>query len=392
MINFNYDWQTKILFGRNRLSELCETLNLNDYRNVLILHDSGDYLEFANLLPSLRKELKLKNISFFEEGDIQPNPTLARIEEIIRENKSKNIDFILAVGGGSVIDSAKITALGLYNDIDLKEIFEPDVLIENAVPIGVILTIASSGSETSDAAIINIDETRKRAINSDLIIPKVAVLNPEYTFSLPAYQTAAGGCDIIFHTLERYFSPSDNTILTDAMGEGLMKVVMLSLNSVLNTPDDYNHRSNLMWAGTLSHNGILGTGKEEDWGLHMIGHELSGNYPVTHGASLCAIWGSWARFVYPKRKDRFLQFATNVMGVINDPFDEESVILQGILRFEGFIQNTGMPTRISELGLDLRENDLVKLAKSALENKKHIGNFAKLDVDDVLAILEMANK
>lgn len=390
MENFTFNLPTEVIFGKNQIENLPEYIKKLGAQKILIHHDGGEYLEKNGLLQKIRNALEKNNLEYLEIGGVIPNPRLSFALETAEKAKQEKIDFVLAVGGGSVIDSSKIVAAELYKEIDFKTVAAGEATVEGAIPLGVILTIASSGSETGKGAIINIEEDTKRAIDSDYFIPKFAILDPELTFSLPEYQTASGGCDIMMHTFERYFTPTDNVQLTDRLSEGLVNAVMDALRIACKEPQNYDARATLMWAGSLSHNGLMGTGKVEDWGVHMIGHELSGHYDVTHGASLCAIWGSWARYVSPKNKKRFLQFSERMMNQSVDWFNEDLSIEKGIIAMENFFKSVKMPTSLKELGLDLNDDDINELAESALSGKDHIGEMFQLDTQDVVSILKMA--
>lgn len=390
MENFAFNLPTEIIFGKKQINNLHEYVKKYGVKKILLHHDGGDYLEKSGLLPQVRSSLSNDNIEFIEIGKVVPNPRLSYSLDTIDQAREEGVDFVLAIGGGSVIDSSKVVAAGLYEDLDFDKVFKGKNQIQGSIPLGVILTIASSGSESSDAAIINVDSKTKRAVNSPYFVPKFAILDPELTFSLPEYQTASGGCDIMMHTFERYFTPTDNVQLTDRLSEGLVNAVMDALRIACKEPDNYEARATLMWAGSLSHNGLMGTGKTEDWGVHMIGHELSGHYDVTHGASLCAIWGSWARYVAQENKKRFLQFSEKMMNQSIDLFNEDLSIEKGIVAMESFFKSVKMPTSLKELGLDLSEKDIEELAESALIDKDHIGEMYQLKKDDVISILNMA--
>lgn len=302
------------------------------------------------------------------------------------------MDFLLAVGGGSVADSAKAIGFGLANQCDPWEIYQRETVPEACTPIGVILTIAAAGSEMSDSSVLtNEDGWLKRGFNSPLCRSRFSILNPELTFTLPPFQTACGCVDILMHTMERYFTIVENVELTDRLSEGLMKTVLRNTPIVLAKPDDYDARAEIMWAGSLSHNGLMSTGRTMDFATHQLEHELSGMFDVAHGAGLSALWGSWARYVLPTGVGRFAQFAVNVMGCPMDFLHPIKTALAGVEAMEAFYRSIGMPTRIKELGIELTPEQIQELAhKCSFFGKREIGNFQKLNEQDMMEIYRMA--
>ena len=322
-----------------------------------------------------------------------PNPRLSKVYEGIELCRKEGVNHILAIGGGSVIDSAKAIAYGLAYDGDVWDLFDGKAEAKACYPIGVVLTIPAAGSEMSNGCVItNEVDSRKRAYNNDLARPKFAIMNPERTFSLSTYQTACGIVDIMMHTMERYFSQEDDMILTDELAESLLRTVKNSAYKVMLTPKDYRHRAQVMWAGSLSHNGLTGCGTVGDYATHMLEHELSALFDVAHGAGLAALWGSWARYVFKENISRFVRFAVNVMGLPNDFTNPESTALAGIEAMERFYHDMSMPISIQELiGRDIADDEIRLMAeKGSLGNTSTIGNFKKLNMEDMEEIYRMA--
>lgn len=392
MENFSYYTPTEIVFGNNSEKQLG-TLVKRHGGNKVLLHYGGKSAERSGLLTDICKNLESENIAYVKLGGVVPNPRLSKVYEGIELCHHEKVDFILAVGGGSVIDSAKAIAYGLAMEGDVWNLFDGKTDAKACYPIGVVLTIPAAGSEMSNGCVIT-NETglRKRAYDNDLARPKFAVMNPQRTFSLPAYQTACGIVDIMMHTMERYFSQEDDMTLTDELAEALLRTVKNSAYQVLATPDDYRHRAQIMWAGSLAHNGLTGCGTVGDYATHMLEHELSALFDVAHGAGLAAVWGSWARYVYKENTSRFVRFAVNVMGVPNDFTNPEATAQAGIEAMERFYRDMSMPISIHELiGREITEGEIQLMAeKCSLGNTSTIGNFKKLGKVDMEEIYRMA--
>lgn len=392
MENFSYYTPTEIVFGNNSEKQLG-TLVKRHGGNKVLLHYGGKSAERSGLLTDICKNLESENIAYVKLGGVVPNPRLSKVYEGIELCHHEKVDFILAVGGGSVIDSAKAIAYGLAMEGDVWNLFDGKTDAKACYPIGVVLTIPAAGSEMSNGCVIT-NETglRKRAYDNDLARPKFAVMNPQRTFSLPAYQTACGIVDIMMHTMERYFSQEDDMTLTDELAEALLRTVKNSAYQVLATPDDYRHRAQIMWAGSLAHNGLTGCGTVGDYAIHMLEHELSALFDVAHGAGLAAVWGSWARYVYKENTSRFVRFAVNVMGVPNDFTNPEATAQAGIEAMERFYRDMSMPISIHELiGREITEGEIQLMAeKCSLGNTSTIGNFKKLGKVDMEEIYRMA--
>ena len=305
MNNFEWSFDTKVIFGQNSESKIGNEC-IKYGKKALIVRSNGAHMETSNLMPTIRESLHNNNIEFIELYGIVPNPTIDKVREGVAICKKENIDMILAVGGGSVIDTAKAIAAGANYEGDAWDLFTQNIQIENVLPVGVVLTIAAAGSEGSIGAVITNPETNsKYDILSPLLRPKFAILNPELTLTLPNYQTFCGVVDILAHAMERYFTNTQNVELTDRMGEALMKTVVNNGLKLVENPKDYAARSEIMWASTLAHNGLLDTGRNSCWASHMIGTELSAYYNVAHGASLSVIIPSWMKYVYKEDAARF---------------------------------------------------------------------------------------
>lgn len=391
MLNFEYALPTRILFGRGMENRVGEEIRKRNGSRVL-LHYGGESAVKSGLLDRVCRCLEASGLSYVLAGGVQPNPRLSKVEEGIRLAKEEKVDFILAVGGGSVIDSAKGIGYGIANEGDVWDFYSRKRIPEACAPVGVILTIAASGSETSDGSVVTNDRNKlKRDVGSDYARPQFAILNPELTFSLPEYQTSCGTTDILMHAMERYFTTVHNVELVDGFLESLMKTVMHNFRIVLEKPGDYDARAELMLAGSFCHNGLLTCGRKGDWASHALEHELGGMYDVAHGAGLAAVWGSWARYVYQTDVMRFAQFAVNVMGCVMDYAHPEKTALEGIAALERFLASTGMPISVRELGYKLSDNDIFSLADNCTDHgTKMIGAFRRLDYKDVTNIYKMA--
>lgn len=393
MINFHFQSPTKVIFGKNTEEMVgYEIRQLGYHKAMVVNYATGSKFE-NDLLSRVYSSLKEANVDYVPFGGVTPNPLLSLVYKGIDLCRQENVDFLLAVGGGSVIDTAKAIAYGISNDFDVWDLFEQKRTAKGCAPVGVVLTIAATGSETSNSTVItNEDGMLKRPYNDDIGRPKFAIMNPELTYTLPPYQTASGGADIMMHTIERYFTIVPDNELTDRMSEALLITVLNCLPRALHNPCDYDARAQLMWAGSLSHNGLLGTGKEGDFACHMLEHELGGMFNVAHGAGLTAIWGSWARLVYKTNVARFAQFAVRVMGCRMNYFDMEKTALEGIDALENFFQAIGMPTNLRELGIPtLTEEQIVELAeKCTFCGKKQIGHFKVLSNEDIKTIYRMS--
>lgn len=393
MRSFEYFAPTKVIFGKDSHLQIGDILKKENCHKVLI-HYGGKSAVASGLIDEVSGYLTDAGIDFVTLGGVVPNPRLSKVREGIELCKKENVDFILAVGGGSVIDSAKAIGYGVANPwTDVWNFYLKTEVPTACLPIGVIPTIAASGSEMSNSSVItNEDGWLKRgAAKCDLCRPKFALMNPKLTYSLPQYQTESGCVDILMHTMERYFVNIETMEMTDSISESLMQAVIYNARILMREPDNYTARAEIMWAGSLSHNGLTGCGTGGgDWACHQLEHELGGLYDVTHGAGLAAIWGSWARYVYDVNPERFAQFATNVFD-IPCGLDFEKTALTGIEAMEDFFRSIKMPVSLHELGLDLDDQQIHELAfKCSYEDTRTIGVFKQLNMKDMEKIYTMA--
>ena len=323
MNDFQFYAPTKIIFGRGTERRVGSLVAKFPCKKVLLHYGSGS-VKRTGLLDRVKASLREAGIPFVELGGVVPNPRLSLVREGIALCKKEGVDFLLAVGGGSVIDSAKAIGYGCANDFDVWDIFEKKRQPAACLPIGVVLTIAAAGSEMSNSAVItNEDGQKKRGSNSDTCRPKFAIMNPELTMTLPPYQTRCGCTDILMHTMERYFINDGTMEITDSIAEALMRTVVHNALILEQKPDDYDARAEIMWASSLSHNDLTGCGNGgNDFATHRLEHELGGMFDVAHGAGLAALWGSWARYVYKDCLPRFKKFARTVWNIAADDTDE----------------------------------------------------------------------
>ena len=391
MGNFQYYTPTKIVFGRGAEEQTGQLAAEQGCKKVLVHYGSGSVVR-SGLLERICRSLDAAGISYVSLGGVVPNPRLSLVYEGIRLARKEQVDFILAVGGGSVIDSAKAIGYGVANEGDVWDFYEKRRTAKACLPIGVVLTIAAAGSEMSDSSVITKEEGwLKRGYSSNYARARFAVMNPELTMTLPKYQTASGCVDIMMHTMERYFNHSENMEMTDGISEHLIRTVMKNAKILMNEPDNYQARAEVMWAGSLSHNGLTGCGTGGgDWASHQLEHELGGMFDVAHGAGLAAVWGSWARYVMDAAPERFAKFAVNVMGV--EPEAEKLKTAQkGIEAMEDFYHALDMPVCIGDMGIELTEEQMRELAEKCSHfGKRTIGCIKKLDQEDMYQIYKEA--
>lgn len=390
--DFTYCVPTQIVFGRDAEKKVGEMLRAFGAGRVLVIYGGGSVVK-SGLLARVTDSMSEFELSFFTKGGVKPNPRLSFVKETIDEYKGKDIDFLLAVGGGSVIDSAKFIAHGLANSVvDVTDIWLGKTKITQSLPVGVILTIPAAGSEMSDSAVLSDDigTNGKRGLGTPLNRPRFAIMNPALAGTLPPYQVACGVTDIMMHTLDRYFNPLANE-LTDAMAEALLRTVILYGPQAVKDPENYDAMSEIMWAGSLSHNGLTGIGGIKDFAPHQLGHELSAAYDAAHGASLAAVWDSWAGYVCSVDMERFARYARNVWG-IREP-DDASAAEAGIKATRDFFRSIGMPVSITECSGKQTQEQLRGLADGCSRGKtRTIGSFRVLEYSDILKIYTIANK
>ena len=392
MLNFTFYTPTRVVFGKDTEGQVGDLAKAYGAHKVL-LHYGGKSAERSGLLGRIRLALEMAGVDYVELGGVVPNPHLDKVYEGIELCKKEGVDFILAVGGGSVIDSSKAICYGLAEpDKDVWELFDKTRQAKCFFPLAVVLTIAAAGSEMSNSCVITDEKTlQKRGYNNDIARPLFAIMNPEITRTLPDYQTESGRADIMMHTMERYFNNGGSMELTDGLSESLIRTVMKNAEILHVDPDNYDARAEVMWASSLSHNGLTGCGTDGgDWACHRMEHELGGMFDVTHGAGLAAIWGSWARFVYRDCLPRFVQFAVNVMDVKPGSSDDETA-LAGIRAMEAFYRRIGMPTNIKELGVEPTDEQIEEMAAAvAVVCGDPFGSAKKLSKKDVAEIYRKA--
>ncbi len=389
MENFTFYSPTYFVFGKKTEEEAGVYVNKFGGSRVLIHYGGGSAVR-SGLLDRVRQSLDKENISYVELGGVKPNPRSGLVYEGIDLCKKENVDFILAVGGGSVIDSAKAIAAGTLYEGDFWD-FYSGKKIEKALPIGVVLTIAAAGSEGSGNSVITKEEGMlKRGTASDALRSKFSILNPELTQTLPAYQTACGATDIMAHVFERYFTNTTEVEITDRLCEAVLMTMVKETPRVIADPNNYDARANIMWAGMVAHNGLVGVGRSQDWNSHGIEHELSALYDCAHGAGLAVIMPSWMEYVYKHNVMRFCQMATRVFGCHMNYENPEATALEGIKRFRQFLQSIGMPINFEQLGA--KEEDIPILVEKFGLGDGKTGGFVELSSEDIASIYRIAVK
>ena len=394
MKNFNYYAPTQVAFGRNTESQVAELVKKYGGSKVLI-HYGGQSAIRSGLLAKVEQILTEAGIAYVKMGGVKPNPRLSLVRKGIELCKEENVDFLLAVGGGSVIDSCKAISSGRFYQGDVWTLYEHKDHATQYLPIGCILTIPAAGSEMSNGSVITNDEVEswlKKDYCVDEFRCKFAIMNPELTFTLPAWQTACGITDMMMHTMERYFSKDDDMETTDAIAEAILRTCMKEGPLALANPTDYTCRANIMWAGTLAHNDLTGCGTTGDWATHNIEHELSGLFDVSHGAGLAAVWGSWARYTRNENLPRFARFAHNVMGIDTTNMSDMEASEAGIKAMEQFFRSIGMPTDIHTLvGKDITDAEIEEMAQKCTNgDTTTIGGLKILHAADIVKIYQMA--
>lgn len=394
MKNFNYYAPTQVAFGRNTESQVAELVKKYGGSKVLI-HYGGQSAIRSGLLAKVEQILTEAGIVYVKLGGVKPNPRLSLVRKGIELCKEENVDFLLAVGGGSVIDSCKAISSGRFYQGDVWTLYEHKDHATQYLPIGCILTIPAAGSEMSNGSVITNDEVEswlKKDYCVDEFRCKFAIMNPELTFTLPAWQTACGITDMMMHTMERYFSKDDDMETTDAIAEAILRTCIKEGPLALANPTDYTCRANIMWAGTLAHNDLTGCGTTGDWATHNIEHELSGLFDVSHGAGLAAVWGSWARYTRNENLPRFARFAHNVMGIDTTNMSDMEASDAGIKAMEQFFRSIGMPTGIHTLvGKDITDAEIEEMAQKCTNgDTTTIGGLKILHAADIVKIYQMA--
>lgn len=388
MKDFNYCAPTRVIFGKNTELEVGKALKNAGATRVLMQYGGGS-IKKSGLYDRVVKAIRDEGIELFELGGVQPNPHLSLVRKAIEIVREQKIDYLLAVGGGSAIDSTKATAVGAVYDGDVWDFYCGKAVPKKAMPVGVVLTIPAAGSEGSNSSVItNEDGWIKRGLGCDLTRPAFAIYNPELTYSLPAYRTAAGATDIMAHIMERYFTNEPDVDMTDRLCESVLKTIIRQAPVAVKEPDNYVARAEMMWASTVAHNDFLSCFRVGDWSSHQLSHELSGMYDATHGAALAVAFPAWMTYVYKHDVQRFCRFAVEVMGVEMDFFHPEETALKGIAALRAFFKSIGMPTTLSELGVP--EDKLDVLADKVKRGADGTtGQFVQLTRDDCLKIYQL---
>ena len=378
MNNFVFYSPTEFVFGKNTEVQVGALARKYGAQKVMIVYGGGSVVR-SGLLDRVKQYLQEAGVAYCEMGGVQPNPIDGKVYEGIQLCRREQVDMMLPVGGGSVIDTAKAIAAGALYDGDFWDFFIGRAKVEKALKVAVVLTIPAAGSEGSGNTVITrLDGLQKRGMGSDLLRPRFSLLNPELTFSLPPYQTAAGITDMFAHLLERYFSNTEGVELTDRLGEGVMKAIIEEAPKVLANPEDYDARANIMWSGTMAHNGLTGCGRVDDWATHGLEHELSAVYDVTHGAGLAVMFPAWMTYAADENPFKLAQFARRVFGIEEE--DDRAAALKGIEALKEFFLSIGMPVDME--GLGIKSPDIDFLVSKVVENKGEVfGNYIKVDKD-----------
>jgi len=386
--NFEFCNPTKIVFGRGTENQVGAEAAA--YAKKILLHFGGGSARASGLLDRVKASLKAAGVEWVELGGVKPNPRLSLVHEGVKLCKAHKLGLVLAVGGGSVIDSAKAIAMGAVIDHDVWDFYLGRGAPTAALPVAAVLTIPAAGSESSTGTVITKEEgALKRAVNSELIYPRFSILNPELCFSLPPFQMACGAMDIMAHLMERYFTNVPHVGFTDRLIEATMKTIIAQAPKIQKNPKDYDAWSEFMWAGAIAHNNLLNTGRIGDWASHDIEHEISGVYDVAHGAGLAVVFPAWMRHVLKHDLERFAQWAVRVWSVELDIFNLEATAREGIARMEAFYQSLGLATTLGGLGVGADRID--EMAKKCTDgDARTVGQFVKLDAAAVAAVLRLA--
>lgn len=393
MQNFVYWAPTEVIFGKDAELQTAGAIKKFGGNRIFIVYGGGSVVR-SGLLSRIEEELKKANLEYKALGGVQPNPRLGFAKKAIEEAKAFEADFILAVGAGSVIDTAKAVAHGVANpNKDLWDFWLRKEVVESSLPVGCILTLSAAGSEMSNSSVLTNEETgEKRGLSTDYNRPKFAIMNPELTYTLPKEQITYGIVDIMMHTLDRYFTPTKGNAFTDEMAEALLCNVIKYGEKALENSSDYEAMSELMWCGSLSHNGLTGLGAVSDFAPHQLGHELSGKFDVAHGASLSAIWGAWARYSYRENPERFAQLGKKVWGIEEE--NTEACAVAAIKKTVDYFKTINAPVCFTELGIGIQDDEsLRELARRCtFYGARTIGNFKVLNETDIYEIYKGANQ
>jgi alcohol dehydrogenase YqhD (iron-dependent ADH family) len=389
--NFRFYSPTEFVFGKDTEQEIGTLLEKQNV-NKVFLHYGGGSIKKTGLYDRVIKSLEDKNIAYTTLGGVKPNPVDSLVYEGIKQCKEEQCDFVLAVGGGSVIDSAKAIAAGVKYDGDFWDFYDRKAQVKDTLPVGVILTIPAAGSEGSSATVITKEDGGlKRGMGSNLLRPVFAIINPELTYTLPDWHTAAGIVDMMSHIFERYITKTKDVILTDRLSEATLRSIIEAARIITKDKENYEARATICWAGTIAHNGILGVGREEEWTTHGLEHELSALYDMTHGAGLAIMFPAYMTYTLDEDVERYYRLATEVFGVPTNHYNKRDVALEGIKKLKTFFKEIGMPVSLKET--EAKESDIPKLLeKRKINSGESFGQFKKLTLDDAKRIYELAFK
>ncbi|MFF2483924.1 iron-containing alcohol dehydrogenase [Paenibacillus sp. NPDC058071] len=387
MKGFTYYNPAKIIFGRGSEQHLEELLRQQGTTSLLLVY-SGDFVKTLGIFDTVKNICANLGITFYENGQVVPNPKIELVYSLVEQSKQNKIDFVLAAGGGSAIDTAKAVAIGVPYEDDVWDFFTKGIELTEALPIGVITTLPASGSETSNCTIIS-NGLYKLGFEHDLIIPQFAIMNPEFTLGLPAYQTSCGIADILSHLLERYFSDVEHTDVTDFMLEGAMKALLINGERLIDNPANYNARAEIQWLASVAHNNILDTGRISDWGSHRIEHELSAQYGVTHGEGMAVVLVAWTKYAANQKPRKLAQLANRLYGIDYHSFSEKQMALKLSEELRRFFKMLNLKTTLTELGIGT--DHFEEMANRATKNDtQRVGHYMELDRAKILEILSMA--
>ena len=385
MIGFEYYNPAKIVFGEGAEKSLSKLLKQNNVTSLLLVY-SGDFIKTLGIYDVIKDAVEELNIKFSESGEVVPNPSIELVRKLVEQGKKDEVDFVLAVGGGSSIDTAKAVAIGIPYEGDVWDFFASGIVPKSVVGVGVIATTASSGSETSNAAILSYGEWKK-GFEDDRIIPKFAIMNPRYTVNLPPYQTCVGIADVLSHLLERYFSDEKNSDTTDYLIEGAVRALQVNARRLIKDPSDINARAEIQWLASVAHNNFLDAGRSADWGSHRIEHELSAQYNITHGEGMAVVFVAWTRYMAEVKPWRLALLASRVYGIDAYDFDERERALQLSEELEKFFRSLGLKTKLSELGITDKDFEVMANRATAGGN---VGHYVPLDAQRITDILKLA--
>ncbi len=393
MNDFTYRVPTNVIFGRETENRVGAEIKSLSGTTVLVLYGGGSVIK-NGLLERVTASLTGEGLTVYSVGGIKPNPLLELAQQMVETYKDKKIDFVLGVGGGSVLDTAKAVAIGLVRpETPIWDYYLRKAEVTDALPVGAVLTIAAAGSETSDSAVLTLEATgEKRGVNTPFNRPAFAILNPELTYTLPSRQTACGVVDIMMHTLDRYFSTETDNAITDGIAEAILRTTVTYGTIAMEAPRDYKSRSELMWCGSLSHNGLTGLGQPRDFSVHALGHELSGMFDIPHGESLSIMWPAWARFSWQTSPARFAQYGRNVWGICEK--DDRVCAQAAIDATEEYFKSLGMPVCFGQAEMGIQEERVIhSLARRcSFDGGRVVGQFSPLKEDELYKIYMDANQ